>query len=67
MADPLEANPSGEPNGLGNVPLDTLLLDPKGQVVHLQGYGFIKVFQTVGQDGDMEYWASSALPSGTGH
>jgi hypothetical protein len=33
----------------------------KGQVVHLKGYGFIKVFRTVSEDGDEQYWATDAL------
>jgi putative transposase len=62
----LKRNRRVNPDGLGNVLLDTLSLGPEGQVVHLQGYGFIKVFQTVGQDGDVEYWASSELAWGAG-
>jgi hypothetical protein len=33
-------------------------IPPEGQVVHLKGYGFIKVFRTVSQNGDEQYWAS---------
>jgi hypothetical protein len=29
--------------------------------VHLKGYGWIKVFRTVGTNGDAEYWATSRL------
>jgi len=30
-------------------------------VVHLKGYGWIKVFRTVATNGDVEYWATSKL------
>ena len=29
--------------------------------MHLKGYGWIKVFRTVGTNGDAEYWATSKL------
>lgn len=31
----------------------------QGRVVHLKGYGFIKVFRTVSTNGDVEHWATS--------
>jgi hypothetical protein len=30
-------------------------------VVHLKGYGFIKVFRTVSEDGDEQYWTTDDL------
>jgi putative transposase len=30
-------------------------------VVHLKGYGFIKVFRTVSENGDEQYWATDDL------
>lgn len=33
----------------------------QGCVVHLKGYGWIKVFWTVGTNGDAKYWATSQL------
>lgn len=32
-----------------------------GSLVHLKGYGWLKVFRTVGINGDVEYWANSRL------
>ncbi len=32
-----------------------------GTVVHLKGYGFIKVFKIVTPDGDVDYWATNDL------
>jgi putative transposase len=47
------------PDDTGNVPIETLTIPPEGLVVHLKGYGFIRVFRTVATDGDAEYWATS--------
>lgn len=45
----------------GNRPLSDILIPLGGRRVHLKGYGWIKVFKTVGTDGDVEYWATSQL------
>jgi putative transposase len=34
---------------------------PTGTVVHLKGYGLIKVFKIVAPDGDIDYWATNDL------
>jgi putative transposase len=49
------------PDDTGNVPIQTLLIPPAGLVVHLKGYGFVRVFRTVAPDGDAEHWATSDL------
>jgi putative transposase len=49
------------PDDSGNVPIETLTIPPEGLVVHLKGYGFVRVFRTVAADGDAEYWATSDL------
>ena len=49
------------PDDTGNVPIETLSIPPEGLVVHLKGYGFVRVFRTVAKDGDAEYWATSDL------
>jgi putative transposase len=36
-------------------------IDPAGTVVHLEGFGSIKVFKVVSRDGDVEYWATNDL------
>jgi len=38
-----------------------------GQVVHLRGYGFIKVFRTVDPHGNADYWATNRLEMTTIH
>ena len=41
--------------------LDEVLIGHSGQVVHLRGYGPIRVFRTDDPNGVAEYWASSDL------
>lgn len=45
----------------GNRPIREILIPGHGRVVHLKGYGWVKVFRTVGTNGDAEYWATSRL------
>lgn len=45
----------------GNRPISQMLIPPEGGRVHLKGYGWVKVFKTVGTNGDFEYWATSQL------
>lgn len=45
----------------GNRAIRDLLIPINGLIVHLKGYGWIKVFRTVGTNGDAEYWATSKL------
>ena len=42
----------------GAVPIAHVAIPAEGRVVHLRGYGFVKVFRLVAQDGDTEYWAT---------
>lgn len=41
--------------------VDTLDVPDLGLVVHLRGYGMVKVFRTVDPHGNAEYWATSRL------
>jgi len=45
----------------GNRAISDVLIPVQGRLVHLKGYGWIKVFRTVGTNGDAEYWATSRL------
>lgn len=57
----LKANRLVNPDGKGNVAISTLEIPLEGKVVHLRGYGFIKVFRIVSPDGDVEYWATDEV------
>ncbi len=63
----LKSNRLVNPDGRGNRPLAECSISATGTPVHLQGYGFIRVFLIVSPDGDREYWATSdgALAEGT--
>lgn len=57
----LKANRLVSQDYQGNVPVSRLALDEAGAVVHLKGYGLIKVFRIVTPDGDTEHWATNDL------
>ena len=38
-----------------------VLIPQHGLIVHLKGYGWVKVFRTVATNGDAEYWATNQL------
>jgi putative transposase len=57
----LKSNRLVDPNGSGNRPVSEVLIPRHGAVVHLKGYGFIKVFKIAAPNGDIEYWATSDL------
>ncbi len=63
----LKSNRLVNPDGTGNRPLAECSISATGARVHLQGYGFIRVFLIVSPDGDREYWATSdaALDEGS--
>jgi hypothetical protein len=41
------------PDRSGNVQVDSLQIPEEGLVVHLKGFGMIKVFRTVSREGDV--------------
>jgi hypothetical protein len=45
----------------GNRAIREIFIPAQGGLVHLKGYGWIKVFRTVGTNGDAEYWATSQM------
>ena len=57
----LKSNRQVNPDGKGNVAISQLDIPDQGRLVHLKGYGVVKVFRTVDPDGDANYWASSQL------
>src|SRR5262249_15109764 len=48
-------------NYSGNRPIAAQPIAECGTIVHLKGYGLIKVFKVVTPDGDSEYWATNDL------
>lgn len=57
----LKQNRLVNPDAKGNRRLEELELSDKGTVVHLKGYGFIKIFKIVAPDGDIDDWATNDL------
>ncbi len=57
----LKANRHVDPDRTGNRPLAEVSIAPHGSIVHLKGYGLIKVFRIVTPDGDTEHWATNHL------
>jgi putative transposase len=55
----LEHNRQATLNRSGLQPLNQLDLAPEGTLVHLKGYGLVKVFKIVNTDADIEYWATN--------
>ncbi len=57
----LQSNRLVNPDGCGNVPIRQVEIPAEGRIVHLRGFGFVKVFRTVSPEGDAEYWATNDL------
>jgi hypothetical protein len=57
----LKPNRLVNPDGAGRVPVSAAGVTAAGTVVHLQGYGRIKVFAIAARDGGIEYWATDDL------
>lgn len=57
----LKANRLVDPQNSGNLPISPVVTPITGLVVHLKGYGFIKVFKIAAPNGSIEYWATSNL------
>ncbi|TYT73963.1 IS701 family transposase [Desulfobotulus mexicanus] len=57
----LKSNRLVNPDGKTNVPVSSVHATETGKVVHLKGFGFIKLFGITGKDGTIEYWATNHL------
>jgi putative transposase len=57
----LKANRRVNPDRTGLRALSACGIAPTGTVVHLEGYGLIKVFRIEAKDGTTEYWATNNL------
>ena len=49
------------PDRTGNRPVQQADISESGDIVHLKGYGMVKVFRTVRTETDAEYWATDDL------
>jgi putative transposase len=57
----LKANRSVNPDCTGLRPVARVDTDARGRIVHLKGYGLIRLFKIVTPDGDSEWWARNDL------
>lgn len=57
----LKCNRLVNPDGQGNRAVNEVALNETGTVVHLKGYGLVKVFKIVAKNGDIGYWATNDL------
>jgi putative transposase len=57
----LKANRNVNLDRQGLKPVSRTAIAAGGTVVHLEGYGLIRVFKIVSRDGDIEYWATNDL------
>lgn len=57
----LKANRLVNPDRSGLRPVAQVPSPPEGAVVHLKGYGLIRLFTIVTPDGDSQWWATSDL------
>lgn len=57
----LKCNRLVNPDRTANRPISDVTLATSGTVVHLKGYGLIRVFKIVAPDGDIDYWATNDL------
>ena len=57
----LKSHRQVNPDRSGHVAIRDLKIPPQGRQVHLRGYGFVRVFRTVADDGRAAYWARRDL------
>ncbi len=60
----LKRNRHVNPDRSGNRPLHDVDIASTGTIIHLKGYGLVKVFKMVAPDGDIDYWATNDLEMG---
>mgnify|MGYP003334954618 CR=1 FL=1 len=58
----IKSNRKVNPDNTGNISVSTLgALPEEGLVVHLRGFGFVRLFRIVYPDGGTEYWITNDL------
>ena len=60
----LKGNRLVDPDRSGSRHVSDVEVPPEGRVVHLKGYGVVRVFRTFSRDGDAEHWATDDLEMG---
>ena len=60
----LTANRTVNPDRTAQGPVAEVALGVGGRVVQLKGFGLVRLFRTVSQDGHAEYWATNDLEMG---
>lgn len=55
----LKSNRLVNPDKSGLVEVSSLRVPPEGSVIHLKGFGFIRLFQHTTPDGQVEQWATN--------
>lgn len=60
----LKCNRLVNPDRSGNRAIREVDIGTQGRIVHLKGYGMIRVFKIVAPDGDIDYWATNDLEMG---
>jgi len=62
FVDPAQEQSGSQPGLQWQPPICEIYIPVKGcLVVHLNGYGWINVFRTVGTNRDSEYWATTKM------
>ena len=56
-----KSNRQVNPDKTSNRPISEVDISTDGTIVHLKGYGLIKVFKIVSKNGDIETWATNFL------
>lgn len=57
----LKANRQVNADDTANRAISKVAIAEAGRVVHLKGFGFVRVFRRVARDGEAEYWATNDL------
>jgi hypothetical protein len=57
----LKVNRKVDLDRLGYRAVAAIAIPAEGAVVHLEGFGSVRVFKAVSRDGDVEYWATNDL------
>jgi hypothetical protein len=57
----LESNRLVNPDDSANISIREIEIAAEGRIVHLKAFGMVKVFRTIGKDGDAEHWATNDL------